>query len=888
MDNPALPQRLRGREAEVRILAEALDQAACGSLAIVLVEGEAGIGKTRLLEEALTGAAARGMQAAAGRPEELERARPFGLLADAFGCGPAPPDPQRAAIAELLAAGGGSSDHPVTVTSDPGLQFRAVDAFGELVETLALSGPLVIGADDLQWADPSSLLTVAAMARRLPGLPVAIIGCLRPVPRSSELDGLIRALQAAGARQLTLPPLGAEAVRELTCEAVAAEPGPGLLSEISGAAGNPLFVTELLGALLQEDAIKVADGRADIAEARLPPSLRLTILRRISFLPEDTIQLLQVASVMGSTFSLTDLALVSGRPVIELTTALTEAIRARVIGDDGIQLRFRHDLIRDAVYEDLPASVRRGLHRETALRLAHAGAPALRVAEHFTRGATEGDGEAIAWLARAARESASGSPAIAASLLERAISLLPPGDRDRDQLLAERAGRLMLAGRITDAETLCRQLLGRPHDPVVEVSARMCLGRALLAQGRERDGLTEMERLAASPELSDAEQGAARASASFARLSLGDLEGADSAARQAISTASAAGDLLSASLAMTSLALIRESLGQVDAALQIADDAMRLTEESPNQHRSWYLHIARANILVRLDRLEDARATLRASQRTYEELGIRWPLPSIAVSLGLERFLAGEWDDALAELESGLDLAGEIGETYSVPYAHSVMSLISLHRNDLDRAAVCAEAASRELAGRGPQYRISWAAWPQALVLEAHGHRAQALETMIAAWDECSRLGITVEYPAMGAGMVRLAMAEGDAGRAQQAAAAVADVASRNDVTWLRGAALQCQGLAEQDSGLLAAAVEAFGRGSRPLDLALASEDAATASVKHGDAQQARPILDQAMTIYERLGARRDLARAEAVMRQPASAAAFAGQETGQNTAGTA
>jgi len=868
MGNPALPPRLRGRETEVRILAEALDQAACGSLAIVLVEGEAGIGKTRLLEEALTGAAARGMQAAAGRAEELERARPFGLLADAFDCGPTSPDSRRAAIAELLAASGGISDHPVIVTSDPGLQFRVVDAFGDLAETLALSGPLVIGADDLQWADPSSLLTVAAMARRLPGLPVAIIGCFRPVPRNAELDGLIRALQAAGARQLALQPLGAEAVRELTCEAVAAEPGPGLLGQIAGTAGNPLFVTELLGALLQEGAIQVAGGRAEVAEARLPPSLRLTILRRISFLPEDTIQLLQVASVLGSVFSLTDLALISGRPVIELTTALTEAIRARVIGDDGIHLRFRHDLIRDAVYEDLPVGVRRGLHREAALRLAHAGASPLRVAEHFTRGASEGDGEAVAWLTRAAREAAAGSPAIAATLLDRAISFLPPRDRDRDQLLTERAGSLMLAGRITDAAALCRQLLGRPHDPAVEVTARMCLGRAQLAQGRERDGLTEMERVVATPGLGDAERGAARASASFACLSLGDLEGADSAARQAISTASAAGDLLSASQAMTSLALIRESRGQLDAALQMADDAVRLADESTAQHGSWYVHIARANILVRLDQLEDARATLHASQRTFEELGIRWPLPSVGVSLGLERFIAGEWDDALAELESGLDLAGEICETYSVPFAHSVMSLISLHRNDLDRAAVCAEAASRELAGRGPQYRIGWAAWPQALVLEAHGQRAQALETMIAAWDDCFRLGITVEFPAIGAGMVRLAMAEGDAGRARQAASAVADVASRNDVTWLRGAALHCQGLAQQNVGLLAGAAEAFGRGSRPLDLALASEDAATAFVRHGDAQRARPMLGQAMAIYERLGARRDLARAEAVLRQ--------------------
>lgn len=160
------------------------------------------------------------------------------------------------------------------------------------------------------------------------------------------------------------------------------------------------------------------------------------------------------------------------------------------------------------------------------------------------------------------------------------------------------------------------------------------------------------------------------------------------------------------------------------------------------------------------------------------------------MSLGLERFLAGEWDDALAELESSLDLAAEIGETYSVPYAHSLMSLISLHRNDLDRAAICAEAASREFAGRGAQYRTSWTARPQALVLEARGQRTQA-----------------------------------------------------------------------QDADLLDAAVEAFARGSRPLELALALENAATAFVRHSDLERTRRLLGQAISIYERLGATRDLAR---------------------------
>ena len=112
----------------------------------MLIEGEAGIGKSRLLAEALADARSRGMQVAACRAEELEQNRPFGLVAGVFGCVRSSPDPRRAAIAGLLAAGGDRARGPITVTSDPGLRFRAVDAFADLAEELALSGPLVIGA----------------------------------------------------------------------------------------------------------------------------------------------------------------------------------------------------------------------------------------------------------------------------------------------------------------------------------------------------------------------------------------------------------------------------------------------------------------------------------------------------------------------------------------------------------------------------------------------------------------------------------------------------------------------------------------------------------------------------------------------------------------------
>ena len=252
-----------------------------------------------------------------------------------------------------------------------------------------------------------------------------------------------------------------------------------------------------------------------------------------------------------------------------------------MLEDDGARLRFRHELIRDAIYEDLAGSVRRGLHREAGQRLAQAGAPALQVAEHFARGAPPGDPEAITWLARAAREAAPRSPDVAADLLGRAAGLMAPGDPGRDGLLAERATSLMWAGRITDAETACRSLLGRDLDPSLEGAVRICLGHALLAGGQARDGLCELERACQSPLLTGAERAEAQAWASLARLVLADLAGAAAAAAQARPVAVAARDPLATSVAMVSLAQVSELRGDLGDALRIIDDAVRLADGSP-------------------------------------------------------------------------------------------------------------------------------------------------------------------------------------------------------------------------------------------------------------------------------------------------------------------
>jgi len=858
---------IRGRAAEIAVLGDAVDRVVSGRPAVVLIEGEAGIGKTRLLAGVLEDARGRGMQVAAGRAEELERTRPFGLVAAAFGCVRSSPDPRRAAIAALLATRGGGEGGPITVTSDPGLRFRAVDAFADLAEELALAGPLVIGVDDLQWADPSSLLTLAAVSRRLADLPVALIGCLRPSPRIPELDRLAGLLLDAGGRILAVRGLTERAVAELVAEAVAAVPGPGLLAGISGAAGNPLFVTELLGALAQEGAIETAGGRAEVAEVTLPPTLRLTILRRLSFLPGDTLQALRAASILGSSFTVTELSVTMARPALELSVVLAEGIAGRVLEEYGAVIRFRHDLIRDAIYEDLPLSVRRGLHREAGQRLAQTGAPALQVAEQFARGAGQGDAEAIGWLTRAAREAAARSPDVAADLLERAAGLMAPADPGRDRLLAERASSLMVSGRNADALAACRSLLDRDLDPQVDGPVRICLGRALLAQGQVRDALQELEQAGSSPALPGAERAAARAWAGFARMSLGDLDGAAASAEQARSAAAASADHLTVSVAMTTLARVSESRGHLRDALQITDEAMHLADESPGRlgHR-YPIRATRGHILIELGRPEEARSALGAGMRISEEIGVRWPLLLYQGFLALERFISGEWDEAIAELEASFELADEIQTV--VARAHGILSLISLHRNDLSRAEEAAGAAARDLARWGPGYLTTWAAWPRALIQEAGGELGQALATMTGAWDTCARLGVALDYPAVGADLVRLALASGDIGRARDASAAVTEVAARNEVPWMTGAALRCRGLIEDDAEILQAAAGACAGGSRPLGLALACEDAGAAFARQGRLDRARPLLDQALGIYERLGAARDLARAEATLRE--------------------
>jgi DNA-binding CsgD family transcriptional regulator/tetratricopeptide (TPR) repeat protein len=835
-----------------------------------MIEGEAGIGKTRLLATALQAGRDRGFRVATAKAEEMEQNRPFGVIAAALGCARGAADQRSAAIAELISTHDRSDGSTLTVSSDPGMQFRVVDALCDVVESWASEQPLVLGLDDLQWADPASLVTLAAIARSAVGLPVALIGCYRAFPQPPSLLRLLESLETvdgAELRRLVPAHLGARDVRDVVAELVGATPGPALLEVVAGAAGNPLFVTELLSAIAQDGSLLTVGGRVEASGSAVPTSLQLTILGRLRSLPEEALQLLRAGSLLGSTFSITELATVLDRPVSELTPAVEAVLDSGVVEEQGAFLRFRHDLLREAVYADLPESLRVALHREAAVRLAAVGTPAPRVADQFSRGATTGDSEAVEWLTRAAREAASTSPETAAQLLQRATGLMETTDPGRDLLVVEQADNLMAAGRVTEAVATCEALLSRGARPDADLPARLRLGAGLMVNGRPTEALRALDAVAGSAGTSEETVALGLSEASFARLWLGDFDGAEETAEQAESLARGCDNHRAATGALATRSVVACMRGHLATALELSDGAVIAADLSPGRvGHAFPVYASRGWILMEHDRHEDAVRALQSGRQVCEELGVRWPLATYQAYLAVERFVVGEWDDAVAELEAGIALAEDSGVTYAVKPSLSALAMIRLYRNDLVGARRAVRDAEM-VADRGSRlfdYRVLLA---EALLLEAAGAIDQAFRVLADRWRLCRDVGMAIDFPAVGPDLVRLARAAGDTDLAGEVTTAVEEVAACNDIPWISGAALRCRGLLSDDLAAAAAAVDAYAEGGRLLEVALSCEEAAGLAAATGHRETARELMERASGVFEELDASRGVLRVDAGLR---------------------
>jgi predicted ATPase len=155
---------LVGREVELALAAAAVRDLSEGRASVLVIEGEAGIGKTRLVEFVVDDARSHGVAVYGGQAHPFERTRPFGVVASALGLSRRSPDPRRAAIGELL--GGRGSGVSALAAGD--IQYRVVEEIVDLVESTCAEGPMLLVAEDIHWADSASLLTILSLARQLP------------------------------------------------------------------------------------------------------------------------------------------------------------------------------------------------------------------------------------------------------------------------------------------------------------------------------------------------------------------------------------------------------------------------------------------------------------------------------------------------------------------------------------------------------------------------------------------------------------------------------------------------------------------------------------------------------------------------------------------------
>ena len=335
MDEPVeaeQPLSLVGRSAELDDLDGLLAAAASGDGAVVLLEGEAGIGRSRLVEALGHGAEMLGVELVV---------RPF-------------PGPSAAEVEALLGA--------------PADRARA------------------IVLDDVHLADDESLGVLARYAHSGPIPATLLVLTERPVPHRDAVQQTVVAWVRAGARNVELRPLAPSAAVDLAEQLVGRSVGPMLRGVLSTAGGNPRLVTAVVRAAQHAGALReYDDGMADLEGTGWQDELDEAARAHIGYLDPAVLGLLSQAAVLGPSFVVPDLAALADLPLTDCWRTLRHALAAGVVAARGDRLVFRHDLVRTALYAGLDDQVRRSLHARAAGTLAEAGAPPHVVAAHLER-----------------------------------------------------------------------------------------------------------------------------------------------------------------------------------------------------------------------------------------------------------------------------------------------------------------------------------------------------------------------------------------------------------------------------------------------------------------------------------------------------------------------
>ena len=492
--------QLIGREREQARLQAWAAEAFAGRGSLVLLAGEAGVGKTSLARRALAGSGlqvlegvgAQGGTSAFGPVVEVLRAH-----LRSQGGGPLVEGPLAAHLALLLPELG-----PPAAEADRATLFEAIRL---ALAAIAARGPAALFLDDLQWADDATLELLGALARSLDTQPLLVLGAYRSdeLPRDHPIRRLRSELRRAGRlRQVTVEPLGAEATATLLERTLGAA-GPSLRRAVFDRTdGVPFFVNELGSALAAGGRLQAGLSGLELLEGEdvpLPDSVRDAVLLRAAGLSDDARAAVLTAAVAGQTFDPELVTAVAG-----LAEWPDELLRHGIVAEGAPgRMAFRHALVREAFYREVPWTRRVALHRAVAQRLEAEQAAPVVVAEHWALGRRPEQARA-SLLVAAEAFCAVHAYRDAERTTRRALELWPEErdegeDRARLDVLERLAGCAELAGDLAEASTVWREVAdGRRQegDPFPLGTAHSRLAAVLELQSRWQEALASREQAA--------------------------------------------------------------------------------------------------------------------------------------------------------------------------------------------------------------------------------------------------------------------------------------------------------------------------------------------------------------------------------------------------------
>ena len=485
---------LVGRDLDLAVAREQLTRSARGIPASLLVRGEAGMGKSRLVAELADAAGGLGHPVVLGRADDLDHGIPFAAFRDLLarleptGPGADEADGLRAAI----------EGHRAEVDAEHLTEVFA--AATRLLRALADGGPLVLVLEDVHVADGESL-ALAALLIRLAGLPVLTVVTLRPGGGAAELEQLCERMAFEGRGSVVdLEPLDRADTRALAASVIGAELDDGLTDAVVGASrGNPFFAGEVAQALVDGGAVAVADGRARLVPgapaAQLPRST--VLLRRLVLGTAADLELAKVMAVFGR-FSLHHLGLagrLTGLSADGVAESFDRLVASGLLAHAaGGGYEFTHSILRDRLYDDIGPAERRRIHAAIAADLAveRGGGRVLDVLElatHVAASAEPGDAAAAEVLLEAGRTVGASAPLVSADYHRRALELLPVDTPRRAEAQAGRARALHLGARPREAAAVGLEALASlPAGPARGAIAALVVNDLYL-DGRAGDAL---------------------------------------------------------------------------------------------------------------------------------------------------------------------------------------------------------------------------------------------------------------------------------------------------------------------------------------------------------------------------------------------------------------